>query len=902
MSASSSHHDARGKPLAPYGGKRVSPDAPTTVHTLVSRDRLTIQDAAALPSERVLALLETRVRGLTSSEVADRTAVYGPNAVRSHHANAWSVLARQIRSPLLWLLGAAAAVSAFVGEGVDAVIIGLILGASVGLGFVNEFRAERAAEAMHSDIRHLVTTMRDGVADRVEVTHLVPGDVVHLEVGSIVPADLRLLTATYLECDESVLTGESAPAMKSAAPVPEGKPLAELSPCAFMGTVVHEGSADAVVVATGRDTQFGRIAIGLGERHPQTEFQIGLTHFSGLLARVGGVLSLSIFVINLLLGRPVIDAVLFSLAVAVGITPQLLPAVVSTSLATGSRRLAQRKVLVKRLVCIEDLGDIDVLFTDKTGTLTEGHITFARAIDVGGAEDPNVLALGLVCNEATVAGHKAVGGNPLDAAIWDSPQSADVWVDRFRRVGTAPFDHERRCASVLVDDPSNERLIVTKGAPESVLDRCRNVTGGARAVLEREFAAGNRVVAVATRSASGLTAVGPADERDLDLAGYLIFLDQPKPSAAASVARLAGLGISVKVVTGDNPLVAETVCRSLDIAVEGTLTGAELDHLGDAQLMAAVIRTSVFARVSPEQKARILSAQRHAGSAVAFLGDGVNDALALHHADVGISVDTATDVAKDAADIILLERDLDVLADGVVEGRRIFANTIKYVLMGTSSNFGNMFSVTVAAAFLPFLPMLPFQILLNNLLYDTSQITIPTDRVDEEQLVRPSHWDIAFIRKFMIRFGPISSVFDFATFAVMLWVFDATAPLFRSGWFVESLATQTLVVFVIRTRRVPFFRSRPSRPLLASVIGVVVVGTLLPQSPLNTALGFEPLPLTFFAVLCAFVIAYLACAEIAKYFFFKVHPVTKPRKLERGHEHRVHRLAARWSHHEAIPA
>ena len=475
------------------------PDGPTTVHSPARSDPLSIQDAAALPADRVLALLDSRPAGLTTSEVTERTAIYGPNAVRSHHAGAWSVLARQIRSPLLWLLGAAAAVSAFVGEGVDALIIGVILGASVGLGFVNEFRAERAAEAMHSDIRHLVTTTRDGIADRVEVTHLVPGDVVHLEVGSIVPADLRLLTATYLECDESVLTGESAPAVKSAAPVAEGKPLAELASCAFLGTVVHEGSADAVVVVTGRDTQFGRIAIGLGEKHPQTEFQIGLTRFSGLLARVGGILSLAIFVVNILLGRPFIDAVLFSLAVAVGITPQLLPAVVSTSLATGSRRLAERKVLVKRLVCIEDLGDIDVLFTDKTGTLTEGRITFARAIDVAGGDDPNIFELGLVCNEAAVAGHTAVGGNSLDAALWDAPGSAEVSVDHFRRIGMAPFDHDRQCASVLVDDPSNDRVIITKGAPETILDRCRNVTDEARTVLEREFAAGNRVVAIATR-------------------------------------------------------------------------------------------------------------------------------------------------------------------------------------------------------------------------------------------------------------------------------------------------------------------------------------------------------------------------------------------------------------------
>ena len=353
-----------------------------------------------------------------------------------------------------------------------------------------------------------------------------------------------------------------------------------------------------------------------------------------------------------------------------------------------------------------------------------------------------------------------------------------------------------------------------------------------------------------------------------------MFLDQPKPSAAASIARLAELGITVKIVTGDNPVVAETVCRTLGVDSGGTLTGADLDALDDTQLTAAVNAATIFARVSPEQKARILRAQRDAGSAVAFLGDGVNDALALHHADVGISVDSATDVAKDAADIILLERDLDVLADGVAEGRRIFANTIKYVLMGTSSNFGNMFSVTVAAAFLPFLPMLPFQILLNNLLYDTSQMTIPTDHVDEEQLVRPSHWDIGFIRRFMIRFGPISSFFDFATFAVMLWVFDAAAAEFRSGWFVESLATQTLIVFVIRTRRVPFFRSRPSRPLLVSVIAVVTIGAVIPQSPLNDALGFAPLPPAFFAVLVAFVVAYLACVEVAKYFFYRVHSTT----------------------------
>jgi Mg2+-importing ATPase len=875
-----------------------SPSSPVDSATVTSPP--SVEVAAALASEQVLDALGSRASGLTTPEVAERFELFGPNAVRSHHAGVWSVLSRQLQSPLLWLLLAAAAVSALVGEGLDAFIIGVIVAASVGLGFVNEYRAERAAEAMHSEIRHVVTTTRNDESVSVEVTHLVPGDIVHLGVGSIVPADVRLLAASNLECDESILTGESVPAEKSATPAAVGAPLAELSSCLFMGTVIHQGAADAVVVATGSSTQFGRIAVGLGEQHPQTEFQLGLTRFSGLLAKVGGALSVTIFVINVALGRPVIDAILFSLAVAVGITPQLLPAVVSTSLATGSRRLREKKVLVKRLVCIEDLGDIDVLFTDKTGTLTDGHISFERAITATGADGPDVFTLGLVCNEATPAGETAVGGNPLDVALWESSGAGASPTGEFRRLAIVPFDHDRRCVSVLAEH-GGRPLLVTKGAPEAILDRCTDVPDEAHRVLEAEFGAGNRVVAVASRYAPGLTTITVEDEHDLTLAGFLVFLDQPKPSAAASIARLAELGITVKIVTGDNPLVAETVCRLLGVDSHGTLTGADLDNLDDTALSAAVDDTTIFARVSPEQKALILRAQREAGSAVAFLGDGVNDALALHHADVGISVDSATDVAKDAADIILLERDLDVLADGVAEGRRIFANTIKYVLMGTSSNFGNMFSVTVAAAFLPFLPMLPFQILLNNLLYDTSQMTIPTDRVDEEQLARPSHWDIGFIRRFMIRFGPISSIFDFATFAVMLWVFDAGPELFRSGWFVESLATQTLIVFVIRTRRVPFLRSRPSRPLFISVVAVVTVGALIPQSPLNATLGFAPLPADFFAMLAAFVIAYLACVEVAKYFFYRTAIISTKRPLRRPRVHRIHRLAARWSHHEPLP-
>jgi Mg2+-importing ATPase len=852
-----------------------------------------------MPVAGVLQALGSSPDGLPSAEAEIRLARVGPNAVRTHHASAWRVFLGQVRSPLLLLLLAAAAVSAFVGEGVDAAIIGVIVAASVGLGFVNEYRADRAAEALHSQVRHIVTALRDGAPTGIEITHLVPGDVVQLSIGAVVPADMRILSANGLECDESILTGEAEPVSKDAA-IEDADATADPSSRAlFMGTVVHRGSARAVVVATGPRTRFGHIAMGLGERQPRTEFQAGLARFSGLLAKVALVLSVAILAINLLLGRPWIDAILFALAVAVGITPQLLPAVVSTSLASGSHRLAARKVLVKRLVCIEDLGDIDVLFSDKTGTLTEGRVSFDRAIDRGGDPSDAVIELGLLCSEAGVTEGDGVSGDPLDQALRAGAGAAPPGTDG-ASLGVVPFDHDRRCTSVLVDRREG-RTLITKGAPESVLARCTGVSEADRRTVDAEFAKGNRVVAVATRPAPDLSTVSADDERDLVLEGYLIFLDPPKRSASASVARLRDLGVAVKIVTGDNPVVATTVCRELAIPVDEVLTGPEIEALDDDALLAAVTGVSIFARVSPEQKARILRAQRTAGSAVAFLGDGVNDALALHHADVGISVDSAVDVAKDAADIILLEHDLDVLADGVVEGRRTFANTIKYVRMGTSSNFGNMFSVTVASAFLPFLPMLPFQILLNNLLYDTSQLAIPTDHVDAEQLLRPSHWDVAEIRRFMLRFGPISSAFDIASFAVLLWVFHATAPAFRAGWFIESIATQTLVVFVIRTLRVPFLRSRPSRTLAVSVFAVVVVGIAIPLSPLASTLGFATPPIGFMALMVPFVAVYLAVVDVAKLFFFReVTPA--PRKLRRARPHRIHRIAARWSHHEPLPA
>jgi Mg2+-importing ATPase len=851
-------------------------------------------DAATSAGSDVEAELQTdQVSGLSSAEAARRLTTYGPNAVRDHRARAVDVLLRQLRSPLLLLLFGTATLSFGLGERTNAVIITVILASSVGLGFVNEYRAEKASEALHSGIRHFALAIRDGQPRQVNVVDIVPGDIVHLTLGSVVPADLRLLATTDLECDESVLTGESQAAEKSTTAADATAALADRSCMAWMGTIVHVGAGVGVVVATGANTEFGRIAAGLGDRQPETDFQVGLRKFSMLLLQVALALTTLILVTNLLLHRPLLDSVLFSLAIAVGITPQLLPAVVSTSLATGTRALARQKVLVKRLVCIEDLGDMDVLVTDKTGTLTEGVLTFAASINADGAPSPAPLLLGSLATDVEVNDGMAVGGNPLDVALW-TVRPVDL-VAGYRRVGELPFDHDRRMTSVAVDSPDGERVLVVKGAAESVLAICSAVPGNASTTLAGLYAEGSRVIAVASRPAAGLASPKAGDEQDLTLSGFLVFRDPPKTTAAHSLQRLAKLGIAVKVATGDNADVARKLCEDLGIDVGVVLTGLDIDALDDSGLATSVKTSNLYARISPEQKARIVRALRRHGRSVGFLGDGVNDALALHHADVGISVDSATDVAKDAADVVLLEKSLDVLADGVAEGRRIFANTIKYVLMGTSSNFGNMFSAAAASGVLSFLPMLPSQILLNNLLYDAGQLTIPTDHVDLEQLRAPSHWDIAFIRRFMLFFGPLSSLFDFLTFGIMLGPLHAGPALFRSGWFVESLATQALVIFAIRTRRIPFLRSRPSAPLVIATATVVVIGALLPLSPLAHVLGFVAPPPVFYAALVVMVAAYLVLVEMGKRLFFGAEPKPGQHPRRRGHVERVNRRAARFT-------
>ena len=847
----------------------------------------------------VLAALGSSPAGLSSASAADRLRSHGPNVLAASNVTALDVLVRQLRNPLLILLLSAAGVSAATGDVTDGAIIAAIVVLSVGLGFVNEYRSEVAVAALHDDIHHDALAWRDGTQRRVDVRDLVPGDVVDLRVGDVVAADMRLLDAHQLECDEAVLTGESMSAVKSVAPDPAGGSEVDLTAAAFMGTVVHQGSGRAVVVRTGSATAFGKVAVGLTERRSETAFQTGLRSFSRLLVKVAAVLTTSIFLINVAFSRPLIDALLFSLAIAIGITPQLLPAIVSVSLATGSRQLARRKVLVKRLVTIEDLGNIEVLFTDKTGTLTEGAITYDTALDSFGQSSPASLLLGLVCNEATMTAEGPVGGNALDVALWSAPAASVGAVAGYERLGIVPFDHERQLVSVLVRPPTGPTQLVTKGAPEAVLARCIAVPAEATRVLEGLFAAGARVVAVASRDAPDLGSPGPVDESDLLLAGFITFVDRPKADAGTSIAKLNKLGIAVKIITGDNATVAAKVCRDVGVVVDQILTGVDLDRLDDDALAAAIVHTTVFARVSPEQKSRIIKIARRAGADVAFLGDGVNDAVALHAADVGISVDSATDVAKDAADIVLLDKDLGVLAEGVMEGRRIFANTLKYVLMATSSNFGNMFSAAGASLFLTFLPMLPSQILLNNLLYDVGQLAIPTDRVDPEIVARPAAWDIKFVRRFMATFGPVSSVFDFMTFFVMLAVLHANHAEFRSGWFVESLATQTLVVFLIRTRRIPFYRSRPSLAMLITPPVCALIGAILPFSPLADILGFTVLPLSFFLILLGMILTYLVLVEFAKGRFYAAQADSerKGRTHTERLEHRIRRRAHRFTRH-----
>ena len=828
------------------------------------------------PLDRLLRRLATTPAGLDTAEVQSRLTTYGPNdAATVKRLPLWLQFLTRFRNPLVIILLVASGLSAATGDAASFLIVVAIVTLSMTLDFVQEVRAQNAVEALRRSVAVQATVRRNGTSLPVLIDQLVPGDIVELIAGDLVPADSRLVDSRDLFVNQALLTGEPYPAEKQAsdAALGAGNP-AGASNAVFAGTSVISGTATIVICRTGSQTALGHLATSLAEKPPATAFALGIRRFGMLIMRVTVLMVLFVLVVNISFHRPVLESLMFALALAVGLTPELLPMIVTVTLARSAMELAKKKVIVKRLSAIHDLGAMDVLCTDKTGTLTEATIKLVRAIDGHGAESQRAYAYAYI-NSQFESGMKS----PLDEAILAAhPFDMTGW----SKIDEVPFDFERRRVSVLVEQDAKRRLIV-KGAPEDLLrlsGQYEGADGEARpldaetrgifaATLDALGGQGYRALGVASRAvdASHLTAA-ITDESDLVFSGFAVFLDPPKASAGVTIQAMAAAGISVKVLTGDNEFVTRHVFTEIGIPVTGVLTGDALATLSDEALVGQLSRVNLFCRVNPQQKLRILLALKRLGHVVGFLGDGINDAPALHAADVGISVDGAADVARAAADLILLEHDLAVVREAVVDGRSAVQNVSKYVLMGSSSNFGNMFSMAGAALFLPFLPMLPIQILLNNLLYDVSEIEIPFDRVDQEATARPVKWDVKLIERFMLVFGPVSSVFDFLTFYALLYLFGAGEAVFQTGWFIESITTQVLVVFAIRTRR-RFFRSRPRWFLAVMALGSVAVAVVLPVVPVGRWFGFVAPPPQFFVYLIIVTAAYLALVEVTKRFFYR---------------------------------
>jgi Mg2+-importing ATPase len=820
----------------------------------------------ALPTVSDGSLSDATAGGLTSTGARARLLEHGPNEVESGQRY-WALRAflGMFLNPLILILLAASVISGLTGDALNATLIALMVLLSVALNFFQMFQSQQATSRLRSMVTPTTTVVRDGQAVEIPVREVVPGDLVQLRAGDLVPADATLVTATTLTVDEAALTGESLPTEKRLGDVAAAR--------VFAGTSIVSGVGRAVVTATGSHTQFGAIARALNERAPASEFETGIRRFGFLIMRTVVALVLFVFLVNALLKRDPLESLLFALALAVGLTPEFLPMITTVTLGQGALRMARGQVIVKRLESIENLGSMDVLCSDKTGTLTQGKLTVEAHVAIDGQDSAEVLRWACI-NSALEAGIRS----PLDAAILAHEHPA---IPAFTKLAELPFDFTRRCVSVLTASADGVAL-VTKGAPESVVAICTDVVIGGRtepftAERQQQAAAtydglsrqGYHVLAIAWKPVAVATAtIVAADETGLVLSGFVAFVDPPDPSVRELLAQLAASGVALKILTGDNELVTRTICERVGLPIAGVMLGDELERTSDDALAAVVERTTIFARVTPVQKNRLIRALKRNRHVVGYLGDGINDAPSLHAADVGISVANAVDVAKAAADIILLERSLTAIHRGVLEGRRSFGNISKYVIMGTSSNFGNMLSMAVGSAFLPFLPLLPVQILLNNFLYDLSQVTIPTDNVDRSYVARPRKWDTAMVQRFMLGLGPISSLYDFLTFAVLLGLFHAGPAEFRAGWFIESLASQTLVIFVIRTAGNPF-RSRPSIPLMVSIIGAVVVGYLLVVLPIGTQLGFTALPPQFFGVLAVMVVTYLAIVERVKRSFYR---------------------------------
>ena len=851
----------------------------------------TLLEWSALESASVLERLESRREGLSETEAEERRQRDGLNEVdQDRPIGAWMHLWYCYCNPFNLLLTVLATISWLTEDVEAAVVIGSMVAISTLLRFIQEKRSNRAAEKLKAMVSNTATVFRsaedDGPALRVEVPirQLVPGDVLWLSAGDMVPADVRLLSAKDLFVGQAALTGESLPVEKFAQlrDARQGNPLERDSLC-FMGTTVVSGSALAVVIGTGTRTYFGSLAERVTASDPTpTAFQTGVNRVSWLLIRFMLVMAPVVLLINGFTKGDWLEAALFALSIAVGLTPEMLPMIVTSTLAKGAVVLSRRKVIVKRLDAIQNFGAMDILCTDKTGTLTQDRIVLERHTDAFGQVQDRVLQLAFL-NSHYQTGLK----NLLDVAVLEHVELRHALkVDsRFHKLDEIPFDFARRRMSVVVSEREDNHLLICKGALEEVLAVCESVetaegieplTGARldsiRAVADELNQEGLRVVAVATRELPPTRdTYGVADESRLCLAGYIAFLDPPKETTAPALRALAQNGVAVKVLTGDNDRVSLKVCRDVGLVVEGVLLGPQLDELDDIALGELAERTTLFAKLTPSHKERLVRVLRERGHVVGFLGDGINDAPALRTADIGISVDSAVDIAKEAADLILLEKSLMVLEEGVIEGRRTFANMLKYIRMTASSNFGNVFSVLVASAFIPFLPMLPLQLLVQNLLYDLSQIAIPFDHVDDELLRKPQQWNPDGLGRFMVFFGPISSIFDIATFLVLWHVFGANSPehqtLFQSGWFVEGLISQLLVVHMIRTRRIPFLQSRAAWPLLGMTLVIVAVAIFLPMGPLAHSFRMEALPMGYWPWLAAILLGYMALTQAVKGWF-----------------------------------
>jgi Mg2+-importing ATPase len=809
--------------------------------------------------------------GLTTAEAERRLAEDGPNEpVPVRRLSAVGQFFRLFANPLVIILLVASAISASLGQQLDASIIAIIVLTSIAIDFWQSFQSQRAANRLRSSVMPTATALRDGGWREIPFRTVVPGDVLRLSAGDLVPADGRLLESRDLSVQQSMLTGESLPADKHAAAAGSAETGPDAPQLVFLGTSVMSGTATMIAVTTGAKTMFGDVAVRLGMRAPESEFERGLRRFSLLILRTTVALVLFILLVGIALKHNPLESLLFAVALGVGLTPEFLPMIASITLTQGALRMARMGVIVKHLPAIQNFGSIDVFCSDKTGTLTTGEMQLDAALDPSGAASSRVFALAFV-NSSFQTGIRS----PLDAAILGR---GGVDLSSYHKIDEVPFDFDRRRLSVVVDAPDGgaRRLLITKGAPESVLGQVTGVEvagkiepldAGLReqcgGVHQQLSANGLRVLAIAYRWMDARAAYSRDDERDLVLAGFLSFADPPLPGVNEVLDDMKRDGVAVKILTGDNNLVAGHVCRSIGLGDLEIVTGDDVSRMDDLALGHVAEQTTVFARVSPAQKNRIIAALKRRGHVVGYMGDGINDAPSLHAADVGISLISATDVAREAADVILDKRSLRVLHQGILEGRRASGNMMKYLLMGTSSNFGNMFSMAAASIFLPFLPMLPTQILLNNFLYDLAQITIPSDNVDRDYLSRPQRWNLHTIRDFMLFIGPISSVFDFLTFYVLLRVFHASETLFHTGWFVESLATQTLVLFVIRTMGNPL-RSRPSGALTATTLAIVAIGAVLPLTPIAGLLGFTVPPIGYLVFVAGATIAYLLLVEIAK--------------------------------------